>query len=220
VQRGRAIPPRPRGVIEELDAAGTSNSTNVRLTTRQKSTLFQWLAVPLCFPTGKDSAPTGSWHSVHNFAVATSLTRSYCERHGIRKGGAHRVTLRGPARARHAPASARAANDREPRSPLRAYWSVYELTHRAPGSRRAVGSRSTARTSVSFGGNSSSYWCQQNSVFAAQDRFRPDATHGDAAFRLPGVQKAIDSLVDAELAPQSAVLRAYAAGLGRTRAPS
>ena len=32
---------------------------------------------------------------------------------------------------RHAPASARAANDREPRSPLRAYWSVYELTHRA-----------------------------------------------------------------------------------------
>ena len=37
--------------------------------------------------------------------------------------------------------------DREPNSPLRAgaYWSVYELTHRAPGSRRAAGSRS-ART--------------------------------------------------------------------------
>ena len=35
--------------------------------------------------------------------------------------------------------------DREPNSPLRAgaYWSVYELTHRAPGSRRAAGSRST-----------------------------------------------------------------------------
>jgi len=33
--------------------------------------------------------------------------------------------------------------DREPRSPLRAYWSVYELTHRAPSSRRAAGSRST-----------------------------------------------------------------------------
>ena len=44
---------------------------------------------------------------------------------------------------RHAPASARAANDRGPRSPLRAHWSVYELTHRAPGSRRAAGSRST-----------------------------------------------------------------------------
>jgi len=28
-------------------------------------------------------------------------------------------------------------------SPLRAYWSVYELTHRTPGSRRAAGSRST-----------------------------------------------------------------------------
>ena len=40
-------------------------------------------------------------------------------------------------------ASARAANDREPRSPLRAYWSVYELTDRAPSSRRAARSRST-----------------------------------------------------------------------------
>ena len=38
---------------------------------------------------------------------------------------------------------ARDADDREPRSPLRAYWSVYEITHRAPGSRRAAGSRST-----------------------------------------------------------------------------
>src|SRR5262249_52304348 len=47
-----------------LDAAGTSNSTNVRLT-RQKSTLFQWLAAPLWFPTGKDSLPTdsGAFHS-------------------------------------------------------------------------------------------------------------------------------------------------------------
>ena len=35
------------------------------------------------------------------------------------------------------------ARDREPDSPLRAYWSVYELTHRTPGSRRAAGSRST-----------------------------------------------------------------------------
>jgi hypothetical protein len=41
----------------------------------------------------------------------------------------------------------RASVHREPNSPLRAdaYWSVYELTHRAPGSRRAAGSRS-ART--------------------------------------------------------------------------
>jgi hypothetical protein len=40
-------------------AAGTSNSANVRLT-RQKSALFQWLAVPLWFPTDKDSLPTDS----------------------------------------------------------------------------------------------------------------------------------------------------------------
>jgi len=35
--------------------------------------------------------------------------------------------------------------DPEPNSPLRAggYWSVYELTHRAPGSRRSAGPRST-----------------------------------------------------------------------------
>src|SRR5215831_17974044 len=39
------------------------------------------------------------------------------------------------------------ARDREPDSPLRAYWSVYELTHRTPGSRRAAGSRST-RTEI------------------------------------------------------------------------
>src|SRR5215471_10522255 len=35
------------------------------------------------------------------------------------------------------------ARDREPDSPLRAYWSVYELTHRTPGARRAAGLRST-----------------------------------------------------------------------------
>src|SRR5215831_8727385 len=40
-------------------ATSTSNSTNVRLT-RGKSTLFQWLAVPLWVPTGKDSVPTDS----------------------------------------------------------------------------------------------------------------------------------------------------------------
>jgi hypothetical protein len=37
----------------------SSNSTDVRLT-RQKSALFQWLAVPLWFPTDKDSLPTDS----------------------------------------------------------------------------------------------------------------------------------------------------------------
>src|SRR5262249_53745067 len=31
--------------------------------TRRKSTLFQWLAVPLWVPTGKDSVPTDSGHS-------------------------------------------------------------------------------------------------------------------------------------------------------------
>ena len=94
---------------------------------------------------------------------------------------------------RHAPASARAANDREPRSPLRAYWSVYELTHRAPGSRRAAGSRSTRTECPQIcwhtificgnsqrygkqlkqrgflprsGGHSSRCWCQRDSVLA------------------------------------------------------
>ena len=47
------------GPVSGSGAAGTSNSTNVRLT-RQKSTLFQWLVVPLWVPTGKDSGPTDS----------------------------------------------------------------------------------------------------------------------------------------------------------------
>jgi hypothetical protein len=60
------------------------------------------------------------------------------------KAGTPRITVRAdPARARDAPALARAANDREPHSPVRAYWSVYESTHRTRGARRAAGSRST-----------------------------------------------------------------------------
>jgi hypothetical protein len=80
--------------------------------------------------------------------------------------------------------------DREPNPPLRAgaYWSVYELTHRA----LAAGSISTrtecpricwhtificgkptvvrqaietARASVSSGGHSSSCWCQQRQSY-------------------------------------------------------
>jgi hypothetical protein len=76
LSRRRALMARTlRDVIEELGAAGASNSTNVRLI-RQKSTLFQWLAVPLWFPTVKDSVPKDSGHSVLNFAVAKSLTQS------------------------------------------------------------------------------------------------------------------------------------------------
>src|SRR5215472_4381037 len=84
-------------------------------------------------------------HSVHNFAVAKSLTRSlsWAAWHS-KRAGTHRITVRAdPAQARDAPASARAANDREPHSPVRAYWSVYELTHRTPGARRAAGLKST-----------------------------------------------------------------------------
>src|SRR5262249_61794717 len=47
------------GPVSGSGAAGTSTSTNVCLT-RRKSTLFQWLAVPLWVPTGKDSVPTDS----------------------------------------------------------------------------------------------------------------------------------------------------------------
>src|SRR5215469_3720843 len=51
--------PHPKSRSRGFDPAGTSNSMSVRLT-RQKSTLFQWLAVPLWVPTGKDSVPTDS----------------------------------------------------------------------------------------------------------------------------------------------------------------
>jgi hypothetical protein len=91
---------------------------------------------------------------------------------------------------RHAPASARATNDREARSPLRAYWSVYEL----PSERRALGGprgrEALERNAPNLlavicgnlqryskplkqrgflprsGGHSSRYWCQRDSVFA------------------------------------------------------
>jgi hypothetical protein len=59
--------------------------------------------------------------------------------HHTPRGPRPRVTRR---------ASARAANDREPRSPLRADWSVYELTHRAPGSPTGRGLARNAPESV------------------------------------------------------------------------
>ena len=100
---------------------------------------------------------------------------------------------RTPARARHGPSGGVGSCSKRSRTGFASqsrcweYWSVYELTHRAPGSRRAAGSRKplernapnlladylylwettavrqaieTARTSVSSGGHSSS-WCQQ-----------------------------------------------------------
>ena len=55
--------PRDCSAEQKHYPAGTSTSTNVR-PERQKSTLFQWLAVPLWVPTGKDRVPTDSGHSV------------------------------------------------------------------------------------------------------------------------------------------------------------
>src|SRR5215469_1015959 len=50
-----------RGLVDSAIhvTSGTNNSTNVRLT-RQRSALFQWLAVPLWFPADKNSVPTDS----------------------------------------------------------------------------------------------------------------------------------------------------------------
>jgi hypothetical protein len=66
-------------------------------------------------PTGKDSVPTDSGHSIHNFAVAKSLTQSL-------SWAAWRSKMRA-----------------ELRSPLRAHWSIYELTH--PGASLEAGRR-------------------------------------------------------------------------------
>jgi len=86
--------------------------------------------------------PIDSGRSVHDFAVAKSLTQSlsWAVWHSKRRCTPHH-TPRGPYPSAR-PASARAANDREPGSPLRTYWSDYELTHRTQGSRQAAGSRS------------------------------------------------------------------------------
>src|SRR5215470_9539209 len=126
-----------------LGAAGISNSTNVRLM-RQKSTLFQWLAVPLWFPTDKNSVPTDSGAFRSQFCGREINAVLIVGGVPFEKAGAHtHHTARGPRRSTSRTASARGANDREPGSPLRAYWSVYELTHRTLGSRRAAGSRIT-----------------------------------------------------------------------------
>ena len=44
--------------VPQVDATGTNNS-NARLT-RQKSALYQWLAIPLWLLTHKNSVPTDS----------------------------------------------------------------------------------------------------------------------------------------------------------------
>jgi len=84
--------------VPQVDAAGTSNSTKVRLT-RQKSTLFQWLAIPLRFPKVKIVCQQIRGHSVHNFAVAKSLTQSLSRS----RAAWHSKMRADPAGARHAP---------------------------------------------------------------------------------------------------------------------
>ena len=92
-------------------------------------------------PTDKNSVSTDSEHSVHNFTVAKALTQSLSGAawHSKRRRTRHH-TPRGPS-----PSALRAGtSSRRKRSRTafasRAYLSVYELTHRTPGSRRAAGS--------------------------------------------------------------------------------
>src|SRR5215472_3442409 len=80
--------------------------------TRQKSTLFQWLAVPLWVPIGKNSVPTDSG----------AFRSQFCGRaivNAVLIAIENRVRL-----SEH-------------------IGQFMELTHQAPSSRRAAGSRST-----------------------------------------------------------------------------
>src|SRR5215472_8726258 len=63
ISQGSTPSQNARSCRYKAHAAGTSNSTNVRLA-RQKLQLFQWRAVPLWFPADEDSLPTDSGHSV------------------------------------------------------------------------------------------------------------------------------------------------------------
>jgi len=132
------------------------------------------------------------------------LTRSLSWAAWHSKSGrtSHHITLRADpaARVRHAPASGRAANDREPPSPPERIGQFMNSSPRVPGSRRSAGSREhsdgmppnllvhylylweiiavrqaieIARTSVSLGGHSPSYWYQQrrlSSIAASKPR--------------------------------------------------
>ena len=84
----------------------------------------------------------------HNFAVSKSLTRSLPWAAWHSKGGlTDSHYARTPARARHGPSGGVGSCSKRSRTAFASqsrcweYLSVYELTHRAPGSRRAVGSR-------------------------------------------------------------------------------
>src|SRR5215469_17475207 len=160
--------------------------------TRQKSTLFQRLAVPLWVPTGKDIVPTDSGAFRSQFCgreiVNAVLIVGGVAFEKAAHTASHSARTRPSVTRRHRLALQTIENRVRP---LRAYWSVYELTHRAPGSRRAAGSRSTRtecpricwHTIFSFGnpqrygkplkqpgflprsgGHSSRYWCQQDQV--------------------------------------------------------
>jgi hypothetical protein len=129
---------------EELDPAGTSNSMNVRPDRGRNPRCFNGLPYRCEFPQVKIVCQQIRGHSFHNFAVAKSLTQSlsWAAWHSKRQRTPHH-TPRGPRPSvtrRHRLALQTIENRVRPSE---RYWSVYELTHRAPGSRRAAGSRST-----------------------------------------------------------------------------
>jgi len=97
-------------------------------------------------PFGFDLVVGHAWTPHRNFAVSKSLTQSLTVGGvAFEKTGEHRVTRR----ARHGPSGGVGSHRKRPRAAFASqsrcweYWSVYELTHRAPDSRRSAGSRST-----------------------------------------------------------------------------
>jgi hypothetical protein len=103
------------------------SSRRWRVTPPRNPRCFNGLPYRCEFPQVKIVCQQIRGHSIHNFGgreIGVAFEKA-----------AHTASpsARTPPE-RHAPASARTANEREPRSRLRADWSVYELTHRAPGS--------------------------------------------------------------------------------------
>jgi len=105
----------------------------------------QWLAVPLWVPTDKNSVPTVSGHFRSQFCGREIVNAVLIVGGVAFEKAAHTASLSARTPPERVTRRHRLALQTigEPRSPLRAYWSVYELTDGAPGSRRAAGSRST-----------------------------------------------------------------------------
>src|ERR1700756_1627826 len=127
------VDPTPSGKSRRAEPAGQPFPDECR----QKSTLFQRLAEPLWVPTGTDSVPTDSGAFRSQFCGREIVNAVLIVGGVAFEKAVHTAphSARTPPE-RHAPASARAAKPSRTAFAPQGVLVSYELTNRAPGSRR------------------------------------------------------------------------------------